>query len=346
MMALALAISAAVSCDGPPGDKKAARDASQVPVSAAPSLPGRIYVAGRRPVQHAGTRDEVISLDPNTSEWRTEPIRPCSAWCLRVSPSGTMAAYSRFAGYDAVFACALDGSSQEVRLLSGPAYSLTWAPDGERVIVTTCAYKSVNRQSVLRMETWMVNADGTGRARLPIPDTHTVLDSSADGRFLLTFVPPKTQPYDSVPNFPCVLYVMRPDGTGARRVTAEGENSRYGRFSPDSDRIAYQTSAGPRRGTVPRRSLYKFAVSITNLNGTDRKEVVREDSTGVPRHMSWSPDGRFLAVEIGRWTEGSWGVSFHSECMWIDIYDSSGQRVRTLRCDELKFPEGESLDWR
>ncbi|MCU0874967.1 MAG: hypothetical protein MUE50_21765, partial [Pirellulaceae bacterium] len=62
--------------------------------------------------------------------------------------------------------------------------------------------------------------------------------------------------------------------------------------------------------------------------------------------MSWSPDGRFLAVEIGRWTEGSWGVSFHSECMWIDIYDSSGQRVRTLRCDELKFPEGESLDWR
>jgi Tol biopolymer transport system component len=256
-----------------------------------------------------------------------------------------MAAYSRFAGYGAVFACSWDGSSQEVRLLSDPAYSLTWAPDGEHVMVTTCAYKSVNGQTVLRMETWMVNADGTGRARLPIPDTHTVLDWSADGRFLLTFVPPRTQPRDAVPDFPCVLYVMRPNGTGVRRVTPEGENSRYGRFSPDSVRIAYQTSAGPRRGTVPRRSLYKFRVNITNLNGTDRKEVVREDWAGVPQHMCWSPDGRFLAVRIGQWMEGSWGVSFHSES-WTDIYDSSGQRVRTLRCDELKFPTGESLDWR
>ncbi len=38
----------------------------------------------------------------------------------------------------------------------------------------------------------MVNANGTGRASLPIPDAHAVLGCSGDGRFLLTFVPPRT----------------------------------------------------------------------------------------------------------------------------------------------------------
>jgi WD40 repeat protein len=194
-MALALPISMAVSCDGPPDCRNAVRVASPVQASAAPRLPGRVYVAARRTVQHAGTRDEVISLDPNTGEWRTEPIPPGFARCLRVSPSGTMAAYGG-SPRDAVFACPLDGSLEAVRLRSDSAYSLTWAPDGERVIVTTCAYKSVSGQTVLRMETWMINVDGTGPTRLPVPDTHTVLDWSADGRFLLTSVPPRTQPWN------------------------------------------------------------------------------------------------------------------------------------------------------
>lgn len=347
---LALAILTTVGCDVLTYEKKPATEASPIEASADNCLPGRIYVAARRTVREEGTQDNVISLDPNTGHWRVEPIPHEYARCLRVSPSGTTAAYSRFAGHVdapryAVFARPLDGSSNEVRLLSDAAYSLTWAPAGERVIVTTCAPRPVNGQLVLRMQAWLIKADGTSQVRVPIPDTHAVLDWSADGRFLLTFVPPRTQPRDLAPDFPCALYVMQPDGTGVRRVTPQGEDCTYARFSPDSTRIAYQTSAGPRRGTVPRRSLYRFRVSITNFNGTDRKEVVREDLTGVPRHMCWSPDGRFLAVGIGEWTEGAWGVSLASES-WIDIYDLSGQRVRTLKCDEMKFPGGESLDWR
>ena len=135
-------------------------------------LPGRIYVAVSRTPCDEGTKYEMVSFDPNVGDWRYEPIPPGYAQCLRISPSGKTAAYWRSGLRDEAFAYPLHGSSKEISLLSEyGGCSLTWAPDGKRLLVTTCGYKSVNSQGVLRMQAWLVNADGSAKydCRFPIP---------------------------------------------------------------------------------------------------------------------------------------------------------------------------------
>lgn len=78
---LAWAILAMVGCDVLTDEKKQATDATSIDKRADHCLPGRIHVAARRTVQDAGTCDEVVSLDPNTGVWRTEPVPSCSASC-------------------------------------------------------------------------------------------------------------------------------------------------------------------------------------------------------------------------------------------------------------------------
>ena len=341
---VALAMCVAATSSAPADEKKGEAHASAQYRSSTPALPGRIYAAMTRTPPAGGTRWETVSFDPNTGERKAESVPLGDVVCLRVSPLGTMAAYWRL-GYrdyrDVAFVCPLDGSSKEVSLLpEDSGRSLTWAPDGKRVLVQTWGYEAVNGQGVLRMQTWLVNADGSGRTRFPIPDTHEVVDWSADGKSLLTTVPPRTQPRPAVPSFPCVLYVMRPDGTVVRRVTPEAEESYYGRFSPDSARIAYFRS-------VPARTQGKCGISVVTLNGTDRKEVVHATANGVPAHMCWSPDGKCLAGRIWKGEKTLFGVSWPSES-WIDICDLNGNKVRTLTApeDENGSFLGRSIDWR
>ena len=133
----------------------------------------------------------------------------------------------------------LNASPKENALALDDFYhgQITWAPDGERLVATTGKYPRVGNDVVLRMQTWQYNTDDSGQNRLPIPETHEVLDWSADGRFLLTFVPLRTQPRAERLSFPHVLYTMRPDGTDAKQITPDGLISGYGRISPDSENI-------------------------------------------------------------------------------------------------------------
>ncbi len=305
--------------------------------------------------RYKGTRWETVSFDPNEGNWRVEPIPLGYVQCLRISPSGNVAGYFRGRYQDEAQAyrdegitCLLDGSSKEVSLSFYGGGSLTWAPDSKRLIVTTCGYKLVNNQPVLRTQAWLVNADGPGQTKLPIPDTHEVLDWAADGKFLLTYVPPRTQPRAAIPDFPSALYVMHPDGTGVRRVTPEGAESWYGRISPDSAKIAYQTyqedsdpSHAVRQGTIPR-----WSVSVMSSDGSGHKEVIRNDAIGLPMHMCWSPDGKYLAIQIHKWRKTLGGAVFPPESR-IDVYDLTGRRIRTLAAPEDgEFCGGASIDWR
>jgi hypothetical protein len=338
-------------------------------------LPGRVYTNVMRNPPGEGTRNEIVSIDPNSGDRRIEPIPDDPAIFLRISPSGTTAGYAREIRvidypddkYLFVFmACSLEQPSKEVPLLPDPAlglalradgkemiripifpaspYGLTWGPDGKQVIVTTCDYKVVNRTSVLRMQAWLANADGLGKTLLPVPDTHQVIDWSSDGKLLLTLVPPRTQRYEEVPGFPCVLYVMRTDGTDIRRVTPEGQEATGGRFSPDASSIAYVSvcrkapETGPRLPVLPRR------VNIVNFERGDHRVVVPENTAGCPVEVCWSPDGRFLAVMVDKWVEEPRGMSFTGGSS-IDIYDLTGARICSLAPADV-VSLGKELDWR
>lgn len=347
--AVGLAMSSLVGCALLANDKEEVNPSARS-ASSTYTLPGRIYVATTRIPPNDGTIEETTSFDPNTGNLRVEAVPRGYARWLRISPDGKTSAYWRGGDRDEAFACPLDGSSAQVSLMSDyGGWSLTWAPDGKRLIATTCAYKAVNNQAVLRMQAWLLNADGSGKERLPIPDTHLVLDWSANGKFLLTWVPPRTQPRAATPRFPDVLYVMRPDGSDVRRVSPEGMGSWYGRISPDSCRIAYQAyeeaanwSNPSAKLSVPRRT-----VSIMTSAGTDCGAVIRSDDVGVPSHMCWSPDGKYLAIEVHKMTK-TWlgGWSFPRESR-IDICDLKGKRVRTLTAPEDgSFSQSASIDWR
>jgi dipeptidyl aminopeptidase/acylaminoacyl peptidase len=245
-----------------------------------------------------------------------------------------------FVHREEVVTARLEGSAKEVRILRTPGIaSLAWAPDGVRLVVTTWVHKDVGRErGVPRTEAWLVKSDGSGRARLPVPETHVVLDWSRDGKFLLTWVPPRTQPRAEAPNFPSVLYTMGVDGTRVTRVTVDGENSHYGRISPDSTAIAYCTSGGEAFPNL------RYGLSIVKSNGAGRREIMHESTAGVPVHMCWCPDGKHLAVQIHQWQKDSLGrITFAGS--HIEIYDLGGNRLRTLAPKDAKFSEDSSLDW-
>ena len=67
-------------------------------------------------------------------------------------------------------------------------------------------------------ETWRVNADGTGRTRLPIPEADLVLDCSRDGTWLAT------RTIGGEPAHKGRLTLVHPDGTGARYLTEGSAN--------------------------------------------------------------------------------------------------------------------------
>ena len=87
-----------------------------------------------------------------------------------------------------------------------------------------------------KFETWRVNADGTGRSKLPIPETDLVLDCSRDGTWLAD------ADHGRRPEPHGRLTLIHPDGTGARNLTegsAKGDVFSIFKISPDGRQVAY-----------------------------------------------------------------------------------------------------------
>jgi len=331
--------SAAVADDAKSNGKNTADNT----LSARP-LPGRIYDGWMRHPRAGGTRWEMVSVDPNTGDFRVE-ADVSLVYYLRISSSTSMAAYfghwpgDQTGHRDGLVCCPLDGSSKQVGILPRSGAGLAWAPDGKRLLVTTAEYRVVNEQeeTVLRTHAWLVNADGSGKQRLPLPDTHRIVDWSPDGKLLLTTLPLRTQPRSAYPKFRGRLYLMNADCSGVRQVTPENEQCEYGRFSPDSTRIAYLSIDSGTDG----------GLRVMSTADMDRNEIVRSIATGFPGCMCWSPDGKCLALEIRRRHVDSRGRVSYSGEICIEIYDLAGKKIRTV--DNPKggtFWGTDSLDWR
>jgi hypothetical protein len=114
-----------------------------------------------------------------------------------------------------------------------------------------------------KVETWRVNADSTGRIRLPVPETDFVLDCSRDGNWLAA----RSQGGD--PNHRGRLTLIHPDGTGARSLTegsAKNDVSTTFKISPDGQSVAYAEHRT--EGNVRKAKLY-----LVNTDGQQRREI-------------------------------------------------------------------------
>ncbi len=114
-----------------------------------------------------------------------------------------------------------------------------------------------------KFETWRVNADGTGRTRLPIPDGDLVLDCSRDGTWLAT------RTIGGEPAHRGRLTLVHPDGTGARYLTEGSANDdlfSIFKISPDGRSVAYVEIKTV--GDVRHARLF-----VVDIEGQHRREI-------------------------------------------------------------------------
>jgi len=82
---------------------------------------------------------------------------------------------------------------------------------------------------------------------------------------------------------PSGLFVIGADGSGLRRLTPGGLDVRSYEWAPDGSRIAYLDSHG--------------ALRIVRPDGTGRELLARSSPLRSPWFLSWSPDGKAIAVD-------------------------------------------------
>ena len=144
-----------------------------------------------------------------------------------------------------------------------------------------------------------MNADGTGRIKLPIPETDAVLDCSRDGTWLAT------RTVGGEPTLRGRLTLVRPDGTGARHLTEGSANDLSFSFflfkiAPDGRSVAYVENKAV-------NGLHQSRLFIVDIEGKRRREVPVPIAPGTMPHVCWSPDGSRLALNLhdARTKEGS-----------------------------------------
>ena len=135
---------------------------------------------------------------------------------------------------------------------------------------------------------WRVNADGSGRERLPIPEGDLILDCSDDGTWIAT----RTLGGD--PRHRGRLTLVHPDGTGARVLTEGSANNdlfTIFKIAPDNRRVAY----------VEIRTVDKVRharLFVVDVDGQHRRRIPTHFEPGTTVIVCWSPDGSRLALTL------------------------------------------------
>jgi RNA polymerase sigma factor (sigma-70 family) len=251
----------------------------------------------------------MAAIDPKTAEWRTI-YKGLSLGPGRVSPDGRYLVYSSL-GVDpdddqvGIWIYDMNGETGPRRIFDQRGNPF-WSREGRQVIISTPV--GANRE---KFETWRVNADGTGRVKLPIPDGDVVLDCAGDGSWLAT------RTVRGQPGHHGRLTLVHPDGTGARYLTegsARDDQFSIFRISPDVRHVAYAEIK-----TVD--DLRRARLFVVDIEGKDRREIPVTFDPGTTVGVYWSPDGSRLAVNSvdGRTKEGS-----------IALVDVDGSNFRKL----------------
>lgn len=179
--------------------------------------------------------------------------------------------------------------------------TLAWSPDGQYVLYVG----SVDNRN---REVYRASADGSEVVNLT---NHPAADEmpiwSPDGRYIAftsgrdicgpdrDFVGEKVDD----PMIGCArLYVMRPDGSGVRRLRIADEGIASVSWSPDSQHLVIQVGTSL---SAPDSSPQVYVVS---LEGSELRELIELDSMPDPMDMFsdprpyWLPDGEYIHLAM------------------------------------------------
>ncbi|MCW4043102.1 MAG: hypothetical protein NWE90_05190 [Candidatus Bathyarchaeota archaeon] len=207
------------------------------------------------------------------------------------SPRGDRIAYtSNLTGNIEVYVINIDGSdNKQITAGHPPEYfvetRVTWHPDGERLYYQLCTFPipegtyTIIPGDVAFVEIFMVNVD-TGLEVNLTPKLHENIRSvSTDGE-KLACISLRSNNYG--------VWVMNADGTDQTRLTWDGFGDRAPRFSPDSQRIVYWSTAHANQPDI----------WMINQDGSGKTRLTTSLYQDV--YPSWSPDGKKIIFESDR----------------------------------------------
>ena len=127
----------------------------------------------------------------------------------------------------------------------------------------------------------------------------------------------------SVGDGPSSLFVIKPDGSGLRRLTPSGSDIGLFEWAPDGSRIAYLD----RRG----------ALWLVRPDGTGRLLLAASSPLRSPWFLSWSPDGKAIAVDAH---DPSTAPPKYGDNLRISVVSTAGGEPRRLPSGDVS-----ALDW-
>ncbi len=183
--------------------------------------------------------------------------------------------------------CVANVDGSDVRNLTnrpGAEFDPTWSPDGSHV-----AYRDSRRGINNDDEIFVVDAKGTQRRNLTKDSANDWGPAwSPDGRWIA---------FSSTRDGPPQLYVMRPDGSGVRRIASvEGE---YPAWSPDGRGLVFMSAEPGARGLDPNYDVFRVG-----LDGSGLTRLT--DWPGEDGWPAWSPDGKWIAFTTTHDDDGQW----------------------------------------
>jgi TolB protein len=176
-----------------------------------------------------------------------------------------------------------DGNGKvKVTVGGGGGYEPNWSPDGKKIIFQQNGLKIVDLDS---RETVRLPLKGQSDSLL---NEYLVKPSwSPDGRWI-SFLNENGTEGD--------IYLVRPDGSGLKRLTTSNDITRDGNlvWSPDGKQLAFSARS---KGNV---EIFVLDVQVAMEGGIASRQLT--DSQSFSRNLvtSWSPDGSRIAFSSDR----------------------------------------------
>ena len=219
-----------------------------------------------------------ITLTPGVVAAQQQPPRPVLNGAVpAVSPDGKHVAFgsNRGGAYD-LYVISADGSGlTQLTRSTGYESPPAWTADGEHVVFSRFANDT--------SRVYAVGLTGGEAGAVGIAPSARMPALSPDGTKLLygRGAYPKMR-----------LTVAALDGSAPRALSDTSDMVFGGVWSPDGQRIAYT-----RADTARRMQMW-----IMNADGTGARQLTNIPADeGHPQWPSWTPDGRRLAIQVGKY---------------------------------------------